>query len=104
MAVHDVTKILKMASGTVVGEEAALTATPAVIAGFTAEPAAAPAGGSGATGGAYDTSGNRDTAITAINDSRTRIAELITEIAKFDTLRTRLNEVEAILQKFGLVK
>ncbi len=104
MATKDTEKILRMASGTVVGEETAMTATPAVIAGFTAEPTAAPVGGTGATAGAYDTAANRDTAITCINDSRTRIAELVTEIAKFDTLRTRLNEVESILQKFGLVK
>ncbi len=43
---------------------------------LTAAPTAAPAGGSGATAGAYDTAGNRDTAITAINTNRTRIGEI----------------------------
>lgn len=77
MAVYDVEKILRLASGTVTGEEAALTA----------QVAAAPAGGTGATEGAYDTAANRNTAIATINNNRTRIAE-----------------IEAILQKFGLVK
>lgn len=76
MAVKDESKIRKMAAGIVIGEEAALTT----------EPAAAPAGGTGAAAGGWDTAGNRDTAITAINDTRTRVGE-----------------IEAILQKFGLV-
>ncbi len=77
MATKDTEKILRAAAGTVVGEEAALTT----------EPAAAPAGGTGAAAGGWDTAGNRDTAITCINDTRTRVGE-----------------IEAILQKFGLVK
>lgn len=77
MATVDVGKVLKAAAGTLVGEETALTA----------QVAAAPAGGTGATEGAYDTAANRNTAIATINNNRTRIAE-----------------IEAILQKFGLVK
>ena len=76
MATRNTQKMLKMASGTLTGEEAVLTAVVA----------AAPAGGTGAAAGAWDTSGNRDTAIAAINNCRTRIIE-----------------IEAILQKFGLM-
>ena len=45
---------------------------------LTAAPAAAPAGGTGATAGAYDTAANRDIAITTINDTRTRVGEIET--------------------------
>lgn len=45
-------------------------------AALTAAAAAAPAGGSGATAGAYDSAANRDIAITTINTNRTRIAEM----------------------------
>ena len=76
MATKDIQKIAKMASGALVGEEAALTT----------QVAAAPAGGTGATEGAYDTAANRNTAIATINNNRTRIAE-----------------IEAVLQKFGLI-
>ena len=61
MATRNTQKMLKMASGTLTGEEAVLTAVVA----------AAPAGGTGAAAGAWDTSGNRDTAIAAINNSIT---------------------------------
>ena len=40
------------------------------------DPSAAPAGGSGATAGAYDTATNRDLMITAVNDNRTLTIEL----------------------------
>lgn len=76
MAVKDIQKIAKLASGCVVGEEAALTT----------QVAAAPAGGTGATAGAYDSAANRDIMIAAVNNNRTRIAE-----------------IEAVLQKFGLI-
>jgi len=76
MATKDIQKIAKLAAGAIVGEEAALTT----------QVAAAPAGGTGATAGAYDTSANRDIAIATINNNRTRIAE-----------------IEAVLQKFGLI-
>ena len=53
---------------------------------LTANPAAAPAGGTGAAAGAWDTSTNRDAAITTIND-----------------LRTRVSEIEDLLQDLGLL-
>lgn len=40
----------------------------------------APAGGTGATEGAYDTAANRDTAIAAINSLITEVAELTTVV------------------------
>lgn len=43
---------------------------------LTAATAAAPAGGTGDAAGAYDTAGNRDTAIALINNNATRIAEI----------------------------
>ena len=53
---------------------------------LTAEPTAAPAGGSGATAGAYDSAANRNTMITCVNDTR-----------------TRLGEIETILQNLGIL-
>jgi len=77
MATKVTENVMRAAYGTLVGEEAALTTEPAV----------APAGGTGAAAGGWDTAGNRDTAITCINDTRTRV-----------------KEIEDILQKFGFVK
>ena len=52
------------------------------------DPSVAPAGGSGATAGAYDTAGNRDLMIAAVNDNRTLTIELSTKIdAVFAALR-----------------
>lgn len=45
-------------------------------AALTATAPAAPAGGTGATGGAYDNATNRDLAIVTINTNRTRIGEI----------------------------
>lgn len=53
---------------------------------LTANPVAAPAGGTGATAGAYDTAANRNIAIATINSLRTRVAE-----------------IEAVLQAAGLL-
>lgn len=39
-----------------------------------------PAGGTGAAAGAWDTSGNRDTAITTINEMRTQLNALLTAL------------------------
>lgn len=39
-------------------------------------PAAAPAGGTGATAGAYDTAANRDALIATVNALRTAVSEL----------------------------
>lgn len=55
-------------------------------AAMTAAAAAAPAGGVGTAAGGWDTAANRDAAITTLNN-----------------LRTRLNEVEAILKSARLV-
>lgn len=61
---------------------------PAVAkaAALTASAAAAPAGGVGSAAGGWDTAANRDAAIATINN-----------------LRTRLNELEARLQAYGLL-
>lgn len=55
--------------------------TTNTAAAFTAQTQLAPpAGGTGATAGAYDTAGNRDLAITSITAARTDIGTLITEV------------------------
>lgn len=48
----------------------------AQVSNVAAVPAAAPAGGTGATAGAYDTAANRDAAIVTINGLRTDVIEL----------------------------
>lgn len=47
---------------------------------------AAPAGGTGATAGAYDTAGNRDLAIASINAARTDIAAIIAALKAYGIL------------------
>jgi hypothetical protein len=71
----DASKIRKIGSGAVPNGTSALTA----------QAVAAPAGGIGAHQGAYDTAINRDVMIAAVNNNRTRIAE-----------------IEAALQAFGI--
>ena len=65
----------------------------------------APAGGTGAADGAWDTSGHRDTAIAAINALQTDVAALATQLAAAvaDDLATKevLNKVIDILQTAG---
>ncbi len=73
---HNTEKVLRAAAGTLVGEEAALTT----------EPAAAPAGGTGVAAGGYDTAGNRDTMITCVNDTRTRVGEIEAALKLFGFL------------------
>lgn len=53
-----------------------IAATPAIanVAGTI------PAGGTGAAAGAWDTSGNRDTAITTMNEIKTQLNALMTEL------------------------
>ncbi len=53
---------------------------------LTTNPSAAPAGGTGAAAGGWDTAVNRDAAIATIN-----------------ALRTRVAEIEAVLQDAGLL-
>ena len=71
-------------------------------------PAAAPAGGTGAAAGAWDTEANRDAAITTINDLRTYAVEqkadfdkLVDDVAdvrtKYAAAVTLANEVKAQL-------
>ena len=59
---------------------------PVTLAALTAEPAAAPAGGTGAAAGGWDTAGNRDSAITTINDTRTRVGEIEARLKTFGLL------------------
>ena len=72
---------LKVESGGKVTNDGVQAAAVADVAA--ADPAAAPAGGTGATAGAYDTAANRDLMITAVNANRTLTIELST---KFDAL------------------
>ena len=59
---------------------------------------AAPAGGSGATAGAYDTAANRNLAIASINAARDDVIALQAEVA---TLTTKLNSALAALRTDG---
>lgn len=62
-------------------------ATPVVQqVAITANPAAAPAGGTGTTAGAWDTAANRDAAIVTINDLRTRVSDLETRLKSYGLL------------------
>ena len=56
-------------------------------------PAAAPAGGTGAAAGGWDTAGNRDTAITLINDLRTFNIEI----------RAKLDAIILALRGAGII-
>lgn len=60
-------------------------AAPTPISTLTANPVVAPAGGTGAAAGGWSSAANRDTAIATIN-----------------ALRTRISEIETILQDLGL--
>ncbi len=57
------------------------------------DPLAAPAGGSGATAGAYDTAGNRDLMIAAVNDNRTQTIEI----------KADLDAIKAALRGAGIL-
>lgn len=82
------------------GDSGAATDAGVTTLTMTAAATAAPAGGTGATAGAYDTATNRDTAITCINTNRTRIAELVTDVAALDT---RIDAIVVALQRVGLL-
>lgn len=69
----DASRIRKIGSGAVPNGASALTA----------QADAAPAGGTGATAGAYDNATNRDAMIAAVNNNRTRIAEIETALQAF---------------------
>lgn len=67
-----------------------LTTGAAVADATTAVPAAAPAGGTGAAAGGWDTAANRDAAIATINGLRTLTSELKTQVnALLAELRNR---------------
>jgi hypothetical protein len=86
-----------------VADLGALTAT--AIAAVV--PAAAPAGGSGATAGAYDSAVNRDAAIVTINDLRTVVTELKLDysamLVDVTALRAKVNDLLAKLRTAGVV-
>ena len=69
----DASRIRKIGSGAVPNGASALTAQAVV----------APAGGTGATAGAYDSASNRNAMIAAVNNNRTRIAEIETALQAF---------------------
>ena len=64
-----------MGLGTRIGKVAAAT-TAAAVDSLTAD---APAGGTGATAGAYDTAGNRDLMIATVNGLNATVASLLTQ-------------------------
>ncbi len=66
---------IKMETGSKIVNNAGAQAAaiPAVAA---SDPLAAPAGGTGATAGAYDTAANRDLMIAAVNVNRTQQLEI----------------------------
>ena len=59
---------------------------PVALSALTAAPAAAPAGGTGAAAGGWDTAGNRDSAIRTINYTRTRVGEIEARLKTFGLL------------------
>lgn len=87
-----------------VSDPAALTATSIAAP----VPAAAPAGGTGATAGAYDTAANRDAAITTINDLRTHAIEMDLDyealLVDVTALRTKIVAILDVLEEHGLMK
>lgn len=86
-----------------VADLGALTATGIAAA----VPAAAPAGGVGATEGAYDTAVNRDAAITMINALRTHAIEIDLDyeamLVDVAAIRTKQNDLLAKLRTAGIV-
>ena len=66
----DASRIRKIGSGAVPNGASALTAI-------------APAGGTGATAGAYDTAAHRNEMIVTVNNNRTRISEIETALQAF---------------------
>jgi hypothetical protein len=80
VTIADVNVVLGTTTGTKIGTAASqklafFNATPIVQPAAAAQ-GACPAGGTGASGGAWDTSGNRDTAIATINAMRTALINL----------------------------
>ncbi len=76
--------------------------------------AAAPAGGTGATAGAYDGASNRDLMIASVNAARDDIIALRTEVVSYEVAisalivdvalhRTAINAILAALEAHGLM-
>jgi hypothetical protein len=66
----------------------ALRAMPTITVSATVMPAEAPAGGTGAAGGCYDTAVHRDAFIVTVNDLRTIVGEVKTA---YDVLAAEIN-------------
>ena len=66
--------LIDISAGKLPGEPVAVTLTQV----------AAPAGGAGATAGAYDTAANRDLAIVSINAARDDIIAIKAALAEYD--------------------
>jgi hypothetical protein len=62
--------------GNAVTDQIGFYGTTPVVQRASADQAAAPAGGTGATGGAYDTAGHRDALITLVNEIRLTLIAL----------------------------
>jgi hypothetical protein len=99
--------------GAVVADPAAATASnPTAPAALTQ--LAAPAGGTGATAGAYDSAANRDLAIASINAVRTDLIAARVEIATYEvaisalivdvaSVRTQLSALLTSLETGGII-
>lgn len=92
-----------LTTGAAVASAAAATST--AIA--TATPDAAPAGGTGAAAGAWDTAANRDAAIATINGLRDICIEVKTDhdanVVDVASLRTQLNALLAELRTRNII-
>ncbi len=97
-----------------VADVAGLGITIAAANGTTVAEADAPAGGTGATAGAYDTAAHRDTAIALINSTKAQVNVLITEatelkldLGTLDTtvleIKAQINALLAALRTAGIV-
>lgn len=88
--------------GAVASAAAATTTTIAA-----AIPDAAPAGGTGAAAGAWDTAANRDAAITTINDLRAYAVEQKADfdkiVADVDDIRSKLNSLLTSLRNIKVI-
>jgi hypothetical protein len=71
-------------------------------------PPAAPAGGTGATAGAYDTAANRDLAIVTINDLRTWAIEMDLDyealLVDVTDVKQLVNSIIDDMQAYGLLQ
>ncbi len=85
--------LVNMFTPLVVSTPAAVTAAaPAAVAAL-----APPAGGTGATAGAYDSAANRDLMITSVTTLRTDLIATRAEVAKLVTDITALRATVALL-------